>query len=332
MMRRTLVGAVVLVLATTPAQRAVRRHRSRESGAGDPHRPAHAASLEELRAQYRTIVRMAQGLGRMDQYRTPPSALTRHDAGRWSYGRPWITALNSGDATGAAYLATATPLAAAERPARLPAAARRAFERQYATVEITDSVAMMGGHQVGLMRGYYGRAPARRPCTRERRAEQRLVVPRDDCHSRQGRGRRAARAPAGHGDEPAAVARPRAAAGEEQETARHRSLDAEHAARYVARRRRRQPSVPSRSGRCPHHLAAAIKEVRDVSPTGIRHRSRSLLSGALMVAIASRCLGPIGGLRRRDDRAKHRHCNRRTSSCSRLSACSTARCARWHGG
>jgi hypothetical protein len=38
----------------------------------------------------------------------------------------------------------------------LPAAARRAFERQYATVEITDSVAMMGGHQVGLMRGYYG--------------------------------------------------------------------------------------------------------------------------------------------------------------------------------
>ena len=64
--------------------------------------------------------------------------------------------MNSGDATGAAYLATATPLAAPNAPARLPAAARRAFERQYATVEITDSVAMMGGHQVGLMRGYYG--------------------------------------------------------------------------------------------------------------------------------------------------------------------------------
>jgi hypothetical protein len=82
--------------------------------------------------------------------------LTRHDAGRWAYGRQWITALNSGDATGAAYLATATPLAAPNAPARLSAAARRAFERQYATVEITDSVAMMGGHQVGLMRGYYG--------------------------------------------------------------------------------------------------------------------------------------------------------------------------------
>ena len=72
MMRRALVGAVVLVLVTTPRQRAVRRHRPRQPRASDPHRSAHAASLEELRAQYRTIVRMAQGLGRMDQYRTPP--------------------------------------------------------------------------------------------------------------------------------------------------------------------------------------------------------------------------------------------------------------------
>jgi hypothetical protein len=38
----------------------------------------------------------------------------------------------------------------------LTAAARRALERQYATIEITDSVAMMGGHQVALARGYHG--------------------------------------------------------------------------------------------------------------------------------------------------------------------------------
>ena len=114
MMRRTLVGAVVLVLATTPA--------SAQFAVIDPANLAQAIlivqrtqrHLEELRAQYRTIVQMAQGLGRMDQYRTPPSVLTRHDAGRWSYGRQWITALNSGDATGAAYLATATPLASME--------------------------------------------------------------------------------------------------------------------------------------------------------------------------------------------------------------------------
>lgn len=113
--------------------------------------------LEELQAQFQTILRMGRNLGNMEGYRTPPIALTSHDAARFQYGRPWIQGLNSGDATGAAYWSTTLPL---ERPgavpARLDGAARRAFERQYATVEITDSVAMMGGHQVGLMRGYHG--------------------------------------------------------------------------------------------------------------------------------------------------------------------------------
>jgi hypothetical protein len=156
MKRRVLVGLVLLVLATTPA--------SAQFAVIDPANLAQAIlivqrtqrHLEELREQYRTIVRMAQGLGRMDQYRVPPFAISQHDPGRWSYGRPWIAALNSGDATGAAYWTTAYPLAAPSMPARLPADARRAFERQYATVEISDSVATMGGHQVGLMRGYFG--------------------------------------------------------------------------------------------------------------------------------------------------------------------------------
>jgi hypothetical protein len=156
MRRRALLGMVLLVLATTPA--------SAQVAVIDPVNLAQAILIvqrtqrqyEQLREQYRTIVRMAQGLGRMDQYRTPPFALKRHDAGRWAYGRQWISALNSGDATGAAYLATAQPLVPPNTPARLSAAARRAFERHYATVEISDSVAMMGGHQVGLMRGYFG--------------------------------------------------------------------------------------------------------------------------------------------------------------------------------
>lgn len=156
MTHRTLVGVVLLLLVTmvpVGAQIAVI----------DPGNLAEAILIvqrtqrqyEELVEQYRTIVRMAQGLGRMDQYRTPAFALSQHDPNRWTYGRPWIEALNSGDATGAAYLATAYPLAAPSAPARLTPAARRAFERQYATVEISDSVAMMGGHQVGLMRGYF---------------------------------------------------------------------------------------------------------------------------------------------------------------------------------
>jgi hypothetical protein len=111
--------------------------------------------LEQLRDQYLTILRMATRLGGMDRYRTPPFVPPRHDAGRWTFGRPWIAGLNSGDASGAGYLATALPLERPDPANRLSGAARRAFERQYASVEITDSVAMMGGHQVGLMRAYY---------------------------------------------------------------------------------------------------------------------------------------------------------------------------------
>jgi hypothetical protein len=112
---------------------------------------------EELRAQYLTVLRMAQRLGNLEGYRIPTIPITRHDAGRWEYGRAWIQALNSGDATGAAYLSTALPLLRPSvMPSRLSAGARQALERQYATIEITDSVAMMGGHQVALARGYHG--------------------------------------------------------------------------------------------------------------------------------------------------------------------------------
>lgn len=113
---------------------------------------------DELRAQYQTILRMAQGLGNMESYRVPTIEITRHDPGRWAYGQPWLQGLNSGDPTGAAYRATTVALEPPTgAPARLSGAARRTLERQYATVEIADSVAMMGGHQVGALRGYQGR-------------------------------------------------------------------------------------------------------------------------------------------------------------------------------
>jgi hypothetical protein len=112
----------------------------------------------ELRAQYLTILRMGQGLGSLDRYRIPTIPITAHDPGRWDFGRTWIQGLNSGDATGAAYLSTALPVVRPTvLPPKLTAAARHAMERQYATIEITDSVAMMGGHQVALARGYHSR-------------------------------------------------------------------------------------------------------------------------------------------------------------------------------
>lgn len=157
MVRRIVLGIVVIGLAGVPvhAQLAVI----------DPANLAQAVLIaqraqrhyEELQAQYRTILRMSQGIGNMEGYRIPTIAATRHDAGRWAYGGPWLQGLNSGDPTGAAYWATTLPL---ERLSALPTglsnAARRTLEKQYATIEITDSVATMGGHQVGALRGYHG--------------------------------------------------------------------------------------------------------------------------------------------------------------------------------
>ena len=112
---------------------------------------------EVLQAQYQTILKMSQGLGTLGRYRIPTISSTLHNAGQWAFGRGWLQGLNSGDPTGAGYTSSTVPL---ERPLALPpqlgAAARRVMERQYATVEIADSVAMMGGHQVGALRGYGG--------------------------------------------------------------------------------------------------------------------------------------------------------------------------------
>jgi hypothetical protein len=111
--------------------------------------------LDELRAQYRTIMRMSQGLGAMEHYRMPPVGIVRHDASRWTYGGTWLRALNNGDPAGTAYFASTVPLERPGGPARgLTAAARGTLERQYATIEVSDSVAMMAGHQVGALRGY----------------------------------------------------------------------------------------------------------------------------------------------------------------------------------
>lgn len=116
---------------------------------------------EELRRQYETIRRLAQGLGDLERFRTPPLALGEHDAARWQFARPLLDALNSGDPTGAKYNATALPLATpGDALSRLSADARRAFERHYATVEIADSAAQSGANQVGNVRGYYDRLQA----------------------------------------------------------------------------------------------------------------------------------------------------------------------------
>jgi hypothetical protein len=110
-----------------------------------------------LLQQYETILKMSRSLGSLDRYRTPPIAITGHDPSRWAYAAPWLQGLNSGDARGTLYEQTARRV---ERPGALlnslPADARKAIEDAYATIEITDSVAEIAGHQVALVRGYDG--------------------------------------------------------------------------------------------------------------------------------------------------------------------------------
>lgn len=109
---------------------------------------------QTLVAQFQTIQRMAQGLGAsMEGYRVPAVPVTRHDLRRWEYGRPWLAGMNAGDPTGEAYWQTTRRL---DRPPSavltLPSASRQAIEQAYATVELADSVAQLGGHQVALIR------------------------------------------------------------------------------------------------------------------------------------------------------------------------------------
>lgn len=114
--------------------------------------------LEELQAQYRTIMRMSRRLGDLDRYRVPRIAGQPHDPRRFPNAGPWLQGLNSGDAAGNAYFSVALPLQPlTEMPRNMSAAAHRSFENQIATLELSDSVAMMAGHQVGAIRQYNGR-------------------------------------------------------------------------------------------------------------------------------------------------------------------------------
>jgi conjugal transfer/entry exclusion protein len=156
MLRQLVVGTVVLGLSAAPVQA--------QLAVIDPANLAQAVLIaqraqrhyEELTAQYRTIQRMARGLGNMQGYRIPTVPGVQHDVGRWTYGQAWLQGLNAGDPTGARYLSTTAALEQMTTlPQRVIGAARRTLERQYATIEIADSVAMMAGHQVGALRGYH---------------------------------------------------------------------------------------------------------------------------------------------------------------------------------
>ena len=52
--------------------------------------------LEELQAQYRTILRMSRGLGDLEGYRTPTIWAPQHNPQRWPYAGSWLQASTPG--------------------------------------------------------------------------------------------------------------------------------------------------------------------------------------------------------------------------------------------
>src|SRR5262245_53253670 len=156
-MRRILLIAVCCAVLTMPARA--------QFVVIDPANLAQTVLIAErtlneyntLLRQYDTILKLGRSLGSLDRYRTPSIAITGHDPARWPYAAPWLQGLNSGDARGTLYERTARRL---ERPGALLDSlspdARTAIQDAYATIELTDSIAEIGGHQVALVRGYTG--------------------------------------------------------------------------------------------------------------------------------------------------------------------------------
>src|SRR5262245_46391425 len=66
--------------------------------------------LEELQAQFRTILRMSRGLGDLGRFRTPPIAGTVHNPMRFPAAAAWLQGLNAGDPAGTGYNATTIAL------------------------------------------------------------------------------------------------------------------------------------------------------------------------------------------------------------------------------
>ena len=106
-------------------------------------------------------------------YRIPPIAIDAPRRRPLGVRTAWIQGLNSGDADRGRLLGDDAAAGAARPRCRAGSAAgaRRALERQYATIEITDSVAMMGGHRSALVARLPRPAAAGRAGARRRRAE-----------------------------------------------------------------------------------------------------------------------------------------------------------------
>jgi hypothetical protein len=110
--------------------------------------------LNTLR-QYTLLVQQARRLpvDMANRYRALSPAWPTHDLTGWLFAQPILTALNSGDTTGARYRQV-TDLVDVPNDvlARMPAELRRRLGTAYATIELADSIATRAVDQAGLDR------------------------------------------------------------------------------------------------------------------------------------------------------------------------------------
>ena len=114
------------------------------------------AQVTQLVATYQWIVEQARRLpaALLAQYVTPAVQWRLHNLQTaYPWARPVLTALTSGDLTGQRYLQLVEPVEPLTAILnRLPASMRRRLTDTYAAIELADSVAQMGIHQVGAIR------------------------------------------------------------------------------------------------------------------------------------------------------------------------------------
>jgi hypothetical protein len=118
-------------------------------------------TLRKVEQQYELYTKIAKGIEDLTGYRIPGIQTLDHDLSKADFGKPLLEALNSGDPRGDRYYEVVRPL---RRPGTdldaLPPATQQTIRAAYATIEILDSVGMMGIHQSAIVRQYHSKLGA----------------------------------------------------------------------------------------------------------------------------------------------------------------------------
>ncbi|HWI16564.1 MAG TPA: hypothetical protein VNT81_02365, partial [Vicinamibacterales bacterium] len=155
-MRRHLVLVVAVLLIAQPSGAQIAVHDPANTARNAISAVVKEYLLNTQRDQHAQLRRMAQRLSlftNLAKYSVPDPPRWRTHGGDFLYANGYNEALIFGDPAGAAYLAVSHPLVNAQGLlARLSPAARLAFTRRLATVNLADAAAIAAIHDTGQLR------------------------------------------------------------------------------------------------------------------------------------------------------------------------------------